>query len=108
MAEEPRTNSMGGCLLQLFWTLVGPGLLFAMGVLLIVNHPPLGSWPDFAFLGLALAIALARLLDGRKPESASPAATNPVGSGPLQYVAILAGVPLLILVVAHLVAPRLA
>ena len=98
MAEEPRTDSPLGCLLQLFWSLVGPGLLLAAGALLIVNHPPFGSWPDYVLLGLAILVGLARMLD-RKPESSGSRLT---------YLGVLAGGVIVILAVAHLVAPRFA
>jgi len=102
MSEETPTTSTGGCLLQLFWSLIGPGLLLAMGAMLIVHRPALGTWPDFAFLGLAAAVALARCLDGRPPEARPSAAASRT-----TYLAVLAGAALLILAVAHLVAPRL-
>lgn len=102
MSEETPTTSMGGCLIQLFWTLVGPGLMLAMGALLIVNQPALGTWPDFAFLGWTAAVALARFLDGRPSERRTPAAS----AARFKYIAVLAGAALLILAVAHFVAPR--
>jgi hypothetical protein len=96
MTQETQPDSTFGCLLQLFWSLVGPGLLLAAGSLLVVNHPPLGSVADFVFLGLAVLVGLARILD-RKP-----------GVSRLKYLGALAAGVALILVVAHLVAPRLA
>ncbi len=96
MAEETRPDSTFGCLLQLVWTLVGPGLLLAAGALLVVNHPPLGSVADYVFLSLAVLVGAARVLD-RKP-----------GVSRLKYLAVLAAGVALILVVAHLVAPRFA
>ncbi len=107
MPEATRTGSTCGCLLQLFWTLVGPGLLLATGAMLIVQQPPLGAWPDFAFLGLASAVALARLLDTRPTEPEAETGAIPAASGRFRYVALLAGVVLLILAVAHLLAPRI-
>ena len=102
MSEETPNTSTPGCLVQLFWTLVGPGLMLAMGAMLVVNRPALGTWPDYVFLGLTASIAFARLLDGR-PAGSRPSTAS---AGRLKYVAILAGVALLILVVAHFVAPR--
>ena len=102
MSEETPTTSTGGCLLQLFWTLVGPGLMLAMGAMLIVNQPALGTWPDFAFLGWTAAVALARLLDGRPAGSG----TSTASANRFKYIGNLVGAALLILVVAHFVAPR--
>ena len=96
MSEEPKSDSTFGCLLQLTWSLVGPGLLLAAGALLVVIHPPLGSVADYVFLGLAVLVGAARVLD-RKP-----------GVSRLKYLAVLAAGVALILVVAHLVAPQLA
>ncbi len=95
MSEETSTF---GCLLQLIWNLVGPGLLLAAGALLIVNHPPLGSVADYVFLGLAVLVAMAWVLD-RKPVQAGESVSR------LKYLAVLAAGVALILVVAHLVAP---
>jgi hypothetical protein len=96
MTQETQPDSAFGCLLQLVWTLAGPGLLLAAGALLVVNHPPLGSAADCVFLGLAVLVGSARALD-RKP-----------GASRLKYLAVLAAGVALTLVVAHLVAPRFA
>lgn len=101
MSEETQSDSIFGCLLQLFWSLVGPGLLLAAGAILVVNHPPLGSVADYVFLGLAILVGAARFLD-RKPVQAGASVSR------LKYLAVLAAVVALILVVAHLVAPRFA
>lgn len=100
MPEDSQSDSMFGCLLQLFWSLAGPGLLLAAGALLIVNHPPFG-WVDVLFLGLAVAVGMARVLDRQSGSSSSPAAR-------LKYLGGLAAAVALILFVAHVVAPRFA
>ena len=101
MAEETKSDSTFGCLLQLIWNLVGPGLVLAAGALLVVSHPPLGSAADYVFLGLAVLVGVARVLD-RKPGQ------DGASISPLKYLAALAAGVALILVVAHLVAPRFA
>jgi hypothetical protein len=101
MTQDEQTASNTGCLIQLVWTLVGPCLLLVTGALLILDRPPLGTWPDFVLLGIALAVALARMADGRPPaEARTP--------GRRAYVAVLAAVTALILLVAHVLAPRMS
>ncbi len=107
--SQTYTGSTGGCLLRLFWIMVGPAVLLIMGAVMIVHRPALGTWPGFVFLGWAAAVALARLLDREPAEGTAP------GSAPLSgsrsrflYMAVLTGVALLILALAHVAAPRFA
>lgn len=97
MTEETPSGSSTGCLLRLVWTLAGPALILAVGMALVADHPPVGSALDYAFVGLALAAVLARLLDPAPPSGAG---------GRLRYVLVLAGAALAIFLIAHFVAPR--
>jgi hypothetical protein len=108
MTEEGQSDSMAGCLLQLMWKLFGPGLLLAMGAILIVNQPALGTWPDYAFAGLAIFVALARIVDRMAPSATSEGGKDTAASNRLRYVGILAAIVLLIFVIAHFVAPKIS
>ena len=94
---------MAGCVLGLFWKLAGPGLFLALGMPFFLGDTNPGSLLDFAFVGVALAMITARMLDPLKPDKSESkeAGTLYVSRG--TDVLAVAVVTTTILLLAHLI-----
>lgn len=99
-------DSMGGCLLYLFWTLVGPGLLLALAAYQLLNRPEVGSPSDFVFGGLVLAVVLARLLSRQKGAPPDAGGTDPAQTSRIKYVVGVLVISAAIYVIGHFVLPK--
>ncbi len=60
---QPQYESATGCLIKVYWTLLGPGFLFAAAAAGVANRPRLGSAWDYALAAILLSLVVARLLD---------------------------------------------
>lgn len=99
-------SSLGGCLFQLVWSMLGPGLVLIFGSIALVNGGPVGSVPDWLLLGaVALSIA-ARWAD---PAPVGERAPGEPGAPPRgRYVLWVAGGAALLFVLAHFVVPAIS
>lgn len=104
--HEPPATSPAGCVVRIFWAILGPGLVGAVGFILILNKPPMGSALDFVLLaGLILLIA-ARLIDSASG-TALPGSTDIGRTARRKYIVGVVVFGALVFVIAHVVAPRL-
>ncbi len=69
---SPETGSFTGCFCSTWWRLLGPGLAFAVGLAMLVLHPPIGSIGDLAFGLLIWSILGAWYHDRGQAETAPP------------------------------------
>lgn len=100
---KPDPGTLRGCLLQVAWSMVAPGLILIAGASLIVERRSIGSVQDWFLLGtVALAIA-ARSLDTTTGTDAAPGEAPPPGRG--KYAAWVLALGALLFVVGHFVAP---
>ena len=104
--EKPQYTSMSGCLMRVVWAMLGPAFVLVSSLLIIANKSPYGSFPDFMMLGGAVVSIVGRFLD--------PGITDPnrndgdIGKlSPRKYATWMLIGTLIVLVVAHSVAPLL-
>jgi len=101
--QDPQPAPVTGCLLQIVWSIVGPGLVLIAGALSIFEHRPIGSPQDWFLLGAVVASIASRFLDPSRPGEARAGGDAP--PGPWKYAAWIAGAGVLAFVIAHVVAP---
>ena len=101
--KTPEISTFSGCLLQLLWSTVGPGMVLIAGLWSVLEHGPIGSPQDW-FLAATTVVAVgARFLDRTKVDPSSrDAARLP---HPWRYAGVVTGTAALCLVLAHFVAP---
>lgn len=87
--------------------MVGPALVGAAGLGLILNKAPLGSVLDFVLLGGVIALIGARLLDPAKPDPTKPDSGDFGNITPRKYITWVLVIAVALFVVAHFVAPKL-
>ncbi len=102
---QPR-DSAGGCILHLFWTLLGPGFLLVLGLFLFANRPAVGSAFDLVFAGSVLALIVARLLDPTRGSASTQGGTDVARTSRLKYVVGVLAVAGLIYGLARFVVPK--
>lgn len=107
-ASDPLRSPESGCALTVFRMLVGPGLILAAGMALVMNKAPLGSLWDYVFLGVVLATIVAGLLAPRKAVSASPKPGELQPMSRFKYFIVVLGVAAAFFCFAHFVAPKLS
>lgn len=103
MTESQPETPMGGCLLRMFWLIVGPAIVAVVGLILILHHPRPGSALDVVLLAATMAAVAARVLDRPKSgdEPGGLASSRPTG-----YVIGIVVAAVVLFVVGHFVAPR--
>jgi uncharacterized membrane protein len=71
---QPQYESATGCLIRIYWNLLGPGLLFVAGAAGVANRPRLGSVWDAVLAAILISLVAARFLDrGKTPVPAADA-----------------------------------
>ena len=107
-AKERDSNPgapMSGCLLQVVWSILAPGLILVAGSLVVAQCRPPGSAPDWFLLGAVMLAIAARSLDPTKPvASGTDEAQLP---NPLKYTLLVVAGGALCFVIGHFVAPVL-
>src|SRR5690242_2146992 len=88
-------SSLAGCLSQVAWSMLAPGLVLIAGTLCALRHPAVGAGEDWFLLAAVAGGILARFLD------ASP--SGMAGRG--RYAAGLAAAGAFLFVLAHFVVP---
>jgi hypothetical protein len=92
-----------GCLFQMFWSSVGPGLVLIAGAVVLANGSPVGGTADWCLVGAAVASVVGRMLDPSPPAPAGPGEAPPPGRW--AYAAWIAGGAAAVFVLAHFVLP---
>jgi len=105
--QQTQYESLTGCLLKAYWTLLGPGLLFVAGAAGAANKPRLGSVWDYALAAILLSLVAARLLDRSKPaaEPAPDGGKARLNSG--KYIGIVVAIAAAIFGIIHWVIPMI-
>ncbi len=101
--QDSPSAPMSGCLLQLVWSMLAPGMVLIAGALAAVKHRPIGAAPDWFLLGAVVVAIAARFLDPTKREAATPGEGHLLS--PWKYAASVAGGGVLLFILAHFVAP---
>lgn len=93
-ARETHANPELGCLIQLFWSIGGCGMLTAIAVLIVREPRWTFSFRDALFWGVVTAMVAARAIDVRRfagrTRDGDPATTRDVRRYALGLVAIAA------------------
>jgi len=106
--KEPRDHAptpVSGCLLQIVWSMLGPGVVLIAGCIVVIEERPVGSAPDWVLLGAVLAAVVARTLDRAEPGTAAAGEATPPGRA--GYAAWVAGAGAMFFALGHFVAPFL-
>jgi hypothetical protein len=98
--------SAGGCLYQVLWSILGPGLVVVAGSVGILRGLPLGSAPDWFLLGAVILSVAARWLDPTPAREPGPGEGRPPSRG--TYAAWIVGAGAVLFAVAHFVVPRVS
>ena len=102
-SPSPAPASLGGCLSQLVWSMLAPGLVLIAGSLCVLKHRPIGSPEDWFLLAAVSAGIVARFRDPAKPGTTGPEGEAPVS--PRKYAAWMVAVGALLFGIAHFVVP---
>ena len=100
MTDSQPETPLGGCLIYIFWVVLGPIAAFLTGLILILQRPRIGSALDFVFAGCVLASIGARFLGRRTPDGDEPRTSA------AKYAVGLLAAALSMFAFAHFVAPR--
>ena len=102
--ERFQYTSMSGCFMRVVWGMAGPAFVLVCSLLIIANKSPYGSLPDFMMLAGAIACIVARVHD---PGIVDPNKSDgDIGTlSPKKYAAWILIGTVLVLVIAHSIAP---
>lgn len=99
--QEDELSSVGGCLLRIFWSVLGPVLMFLCACVIGMQRLSLPSILDMVYGIILVIIIIARLIDRPKQKD------QPLYNSAIRYIIIISIVGIAVWAMVRFVLSRL-